>query len=84
MATTKTSVEVKPSLLALVSEKEMRLALQKVTEMSVSDKDKYCRPIMKAYANPLTEIGFSEGSFGYEIAQTILAATNMAIFGRSY
>jgi len=77
-------VEVKPSLLALVSEKEMRTALQKVQEMSVADRDKYSRDIMKAYAQPLLEIGFPQESYGWEIAQTILSAVNYAVFGRTY
>ena len=78
------NIEVKPSLLALVTEKEMRSALQKVSEMSIADKDKYSKQIMQAYEQPLLEIGFNRESYGWEIAQTILSAINMSIFGRTY
>ena len=74
----------KPSLLALANPVEMRASLQRIAQMSDVDKDKYTERFMQAYADPLREAGFEKGSLGYEIAQTILGALNLAIFDRCY
>lgn len=76
--------EVKPSLLSLVNKDEMRRSLGIITDMPTPERKKYAARIMGAYSESLLEVGFDEKTHGYHVAELILCAMNMAIFGRGW
>jgi hypothetical protein len=75
--------EERPSLLALINQNEMRRALKHVIETDEATRRLITAKFMPQYDNPLLEAGFPKDSFGYKMAEIVLAAVNYAIFERA-
>lgn len=78
------SLDDKPSIVALVNASEFRRSLKRITEMSEAERKRYSARFMREYQDPLTEVGWTEASFGYRIAEIVLSTMCHAIFDKSY
>jgi hypothetical protein len=78
------SLQDKPSLLALVTQTEMRQSLKRIAGMTDAQRQAYASRFMDRYREPLTEAGILTESKDYRIAEILLAAVNHGIFDRSY
>lgn len=74
----------RPSINALVSQREFRQSLKRISEMSDEERNKYSSRFMKTYEDALGEIGFPKDSVGYKNFVLALATMNHSIFDRTY
>lgn len=74
----------KPSLLALVSQSEMRQSLKRVGEMTDHQRQAYAARFMEKYHEPLLEAGIFTESKDARIAEIVLCAVNSAIFDKVF